>query len=207
MPSEPIEAIGKTKPRDLPKQYRERQYPAPSALGRESLFPSQNEKKHRCCGAGIGVFAMRRYPRPAPEEQALRSSVGVCGPDLRQSHKARDERGSSSGQPQNKKVPLLEYRKTPIKSQSPEGFPSGLSGAATRIRTGDLILTKDVLYQLSHSSVPQEFFLVTLTIIANYFEFVNSFCKKICNKSLFLFFFCYFSRSLSKTGRTQPVIT
>ena len=26
-------------------------------------------------------------------------------------------------------------------------------GAATRIRTGDLILTKDVLYQLSHSSV------------------------------------------------------
>ena len=53
----------------------------------------------------------------------------------------------------------------PIKSQSPEGFPSGLSGAATRIRTGDLILTKDVLYQLSHSSISQEFFLVTLTII------------------------------------------
>ena len=26
-------------------------------------------------------------------------------------------------------------------------------GAATQIRTGDLILTKDVLYQLSHSSV------------------------------------------------------
>ena len=28
-------------------------------------------------------------------------------------------------------------------------------GAATRIRTGDLILTKDVLYQLSHSSISQ----------------------------------------------------
>ena len=42
---------------------------------------------------------------------------------------------------------------SPIKNQSPEGFPSGLSGAATRIRTGDLILTKDVLYQLSHSSI------------------------------------------------------
>ena len=27
-------------------------------------------------------------------------------------------------------------------------------GAATQIRTGDLILTKDVLYQLSHSSEP-----------------------------------------------------
>ncbi len=31
---------------------------------------------------------------------------------------------------------------------SHEGF-----GAATQIRTGDLILTKDVLYQLSHSSI------------------------------------------------------
>ena len=28
-----------------------------------------------------------------------------------------------------------------------------LFGAATQIRTGDLILTKDVLYQLSHSSI------------------------------------------------------
>ena len=28
-----------------------------------------------------------------------------------------------------------------------------LSGANTRIRTGDLILTKDVLYQLSHISI------------------------------------------------------
>ena len=26
--------------------------------------------------------------------------------------------------------------------------------AATRIRTGDLVLTKDALYQLSHSSIP-----------------------------------------------------
>ena len=39
-----------------------------------------------------------------------------------------------------------------MKNQSPEALTSGLSGAATRIRTGDLILTKDVLYQLSHSS-------------------------------------------------------
>ena len=154
-----------------------------------------------------GYSPRRRYPLPAPEERALRPSVGVCEPDLRQSHKARDERGSSSRQPQIKKVPLLEYRKTPIKSQSPRVLPLGLSGAATRIRTGDLILTKDVLYQLSHSSVPQEYFLVTLTIIANYFVFVNSFCKKICNKYLFLFFLCYFPRSLSKTGRTHPVIT
>ena len=37
---------------------------------------------------------------------------------------------------------------------APKNPPSdeGGFGAATRIRTGDLILTKDVLYQLSHSS-------------------------------------------------------
>ena len=32
---------------------------------------------------------------------------------------------------------------------------SGFFGAATQIRTGDLILTKDVLYQLSHSSMSE----------------------------------------------------
>ena len=77
-------------------------------------------------------------------------------------------------------------------------LPSGLSGAATRIRTGDLILTKDVLYQLSHSSVPQEFFLVTLTIIANFFGFVNTFFKKIKNY--------YSPNNSSKTGAIFPVI-
>ncbi len=30
---------------------------------------------------------------------------------------------------------------------------AGFSGAATRIRTGDLILTKDALYRLSYSSI------------------------------------------------------
>ena len=39
------------------------------------------------------------------------------------------------------------------KTKSPEAKPRGLFGAATQIRTGDLILTKDVLYQLSHSSM------------------------------------------------------
>ena len=33
-----------------------------------------------------------------------------------------------------------------------------MSGAATQIRTGDLILTKDVLYQLSHSSIRPRIF-------------------------------------------------
>ena len=57
-------------------------------------------------------------------------------------------------------------------------LPLGLSGAATRIRTGDLILTKDVLYQLSHSSITQGCFLVTQIIIPNIFVFVNTFLKK-----------------------------
>ena len=30
----------------------------------------------------IGVFAMRRYPLPAPDKRACRSSVGVCEPRL-----------------------------------------------------------------------------------------------------------------------------
>ncbi len=49
-----------------------------------------------------------------------------------------------------------EAEKMPIKNQSPEVKTSGVSGAATRIRTGDLILTKDVLYQLSHSSMSKD---------------------------------------------------
>ena len=39
--------------------------------------------------------------------------------------------------------------------------PTGIShfGAATQIRTGDLILTKDVLYQLSHSSNCERYYI------------------------------------------------
>ena len=35
----------------------------------------------------------------------------------------------------------------------PKPQASGFSGAAARIRTGDLILTKDALYLLSYSSI------------------------------------------------------
>ena len=44
---------------------------------------------------------------------------------------------------------VLKYKKNPA-------FPTGktgLSGAAGRIRTADLILTKDALYRLSYSSI------------------------------------------------------
>ena len=131
---------------------------------------------------------MRRYPRSAPGEQALRSSSGVCEPDFFASRaKARFEARVAA--PDNPEPALCTHPRLqkPIKNQSPEGLPSGLSGAATRIRTGDLILTKDVLYQLSHSSISQEYFLVTQIIIAKNFAFVNMFSR------LFLrnFFFCF----------------
>ena len=76
----------------------------------------------------------------------------------------------------------------PRKNQSPRVLPLGLSGAATRIRTGDLILTKDVLYQLSHSSITQGCFLVTQTIIPNIFAFVNTFYKKSKKIIFFVFY-------------------
>ena len=52
-------------------------------------------------------------------------------------------------------------------------------GAATQIRTGDLILTKDVLYQLSHSSNTSRVFPLGYVIIAKRYSFVKSFFKKI----------------------------
>ena len=47
----------------------------------------------------------------------------------------------------------LFVRKEIYNKKIPTAFAIGIFGAATQIRTGDLILTKDVLYQLSHSSV------------------------------------------------------
>ena len=65
---------------------------------------------------------------------------------------------------------------------APKNPPSneGGFGAATRIRTGDLILTKDVLYQLSHSSIYwPRIFPQALIIISNKKSFVNRFFEKI----------------------------
>ena len=62
-------------------------------------------------------------------------------------------------------------------------------GAATQIRTGDLILTKDVLYQLSHSSVNRWYYSRHFSICQEINE------KKEKNfirykKSFFLLHFC-----------------
>ena len=85
---------------------------------------------------------------------------------------------SSPRRPRNRVIPTRAC-KIRIKNQSPEGLTSGLSGAATRIRTGDLILTKDVLYQLSHSSKVTKIFPYDSFIITNISLFVNTFSKNI----------------------------
>ena len=62
------------------------------------------------------------------------------------------------GKPPESKLPkvsslkALPQRKLPEKYQNPTAKAVGLFGAAIRIRTGDLMLTKHVLYQLSYSS-------------------------------------------------------
>ena len=51
--------------------------------------------------------------------------------------------------------------KRPSKEKSPETKRfRNFSGAASQIRTGDLILTKDALYLLSYSSVSDSFFII-----------------------------------------------
>ena len=47
-------------------------------------------------------------------------------------------------------VATVDANKKPPESQGSKWF--SLDGAAIQIRTGDLILTKDALYQLSYSS-------------------------------------------------------
>ena len=102
--------------------------------------------------------------------------TGFCFATL--AERAREARVAAPDNPVKIKLPLQSLQRL-IKNQSPEALASGLSGAATRIRTGDLILTQDVLYQLSHSSIPQGDFLVTQIIISNNFAFVNTFSKNI----------------------------
>ena len=61
------------------------------------------------------------------------------------------------------------------------------SGAATQIRTGDFILTKDVLYQLSHSSTLlqvfplSECYYIKKILLCQYFFQKINFSKRISN--------------------------
>ena len=117
-----------------------------------------------------GIRLWRKYPRPAPGMQASRSSGGVTELDFAQERK-NAVRIDNSG----KKAPSL--------------LRGCFFGAATQIRTGDLILTKDVLYQLSHSS--NLYPLRTFDIITNSRAFVNRFLKKVFEKNKNAVFFVY----------------
>ena len=93
---------------------------------------------------------------------------------------AREARIAALDNPEVRAIFIQRGRRKLYKKPKPRGITSGLSGAATRIRTGDLILTKDVLYQLSHSSKVTKIFLHDSLIITNKFGFVNTFLKNIC---------------------------
>ena len=57
----------------------------------------------------------------------------------------------------NKKTALLNVRRNMVQGHAP-------AGAANRAWTGDLVLTKDVLYLLSHSSKPITVIYYTLSL-------------------------------------------
>ena len=83
------------------------------------------------------------------------------------------------------------------KKHKTEAFASVCaSGATTRIRTGDLVLTKDALYQLSHSSILNlPFSLGYLAIIAEQNRFVNRILSKnLKNFNKILFYRFLFRR-------------
>ena len=69
-------------------------------------------------------------------------------------------------------------------------------GAANQIRTGDLVLTKDVLYHLSHSSkysFDQTIILQLVGFVKHYFAYNYAFLKfafllfAFCTEKMFLF--------------------
>ena len=95
----------------------------------------------------------------------------------------RDARVAATDNPGD----ATKARNNSIKNQSPEVLPSGLSGAATRIRTGDLILTKDVLYQLSHSSMPSRIFPRDADYYNKYFSLCQYVFEIIFWKSFFYY--------------------
>ena len=104
--------------------------------------------------------------------------ISATSADMRTGFCSLGAQNTLQSESSSSRQPRFAMGASPKENQSPRELPLGLSGAATRIRTGDLILTKDVLYQLSHSSIPQGYFLVTQIIITNNFAFVNTFHKK-----------------------------
>ena len=63
-----------------------------------------------------------------------------------------------------------------ITKKNPDRYCDPDSGAGNQSRTDDLVITNDVLYQLSHAS-KIVVFSVDFTIISNFSPFVNPFLK------------------------------
>ena len=93
-----------------------------------------------------------------PTTCALKASFQIFGLGMRTGLRLREARFEArAAAPDNPSGCTYRGAEALQKTKAPKLISaSGLSGAATRIRTGDLILTKDVLYQLSHSSVYHE---------------------------------------------------
>ena len=82
-------------------------------------------------------------------------------------------------------------RKPLYKTKAPTVFRRGFFGAAIQIRTGDLVLTKDALYQLSHSSVSNRDYYSRKKLICQYlFSFFLH----------FIFSFCFFEKRRGEKG-------
>ena len=62
------------------------------------------------------------------------------------------------------------------RKKNPDRYCDPDSGAGNQSRTDDLVITNDVLYQLSHAS-KIVVFSIDLTIISNFSPFVNPFLK------------------------------
>ena len=60
---------------------------------------------------------------------------------------------------------VISMMRAVAKTKSPLSKLKGLNGATGRIRTGDLLITNQLLYQLSHSSNLIDYIIITKKII------------------------------------------
>ena len=64
-----------------------------------------------------------------------------------------------------------------LRKKNPDRYRDPDSGAGNQSRTDDLVITNDVLYQLSHASIPT--FLSTSLLYQTFFRLSRGFVKKI----------------------------
>ena len=71
----------------------------------------------------------------------------------------------------------MKMLKLPLETKNPDRYCGPGSGAGNQSRTDDLVITNDVLYQLSHASIPT--FLSTSLLYQTFFRLSRGFVKKI----------------------------